>query len=66
MSEEFIIIAQCGKSLTVKIWKQGGTAKCLGGRWSFNTYPKPSLANLKEDIDRMCQNCEELKKEAQP
>lgn len=65
MSEEFTVIAQCDKPLTAKIWKQGGTAKCPG-RWSFNTYPKPSLADLRMDIYRMCQNCEELKKEAQP
>ncbi len=66
MSEVHLIKARCGYSVTVKIWKQGGSAKCPG-HWSFNTYPKPTLSSIKVDIDLMCKNCDDQRcKTCQP
>ncbi|MHA1286053.1 MAG: hypothetical protein ACTSPB_01495 [Candidatus Thorarchaeota archaeon] len=62
-TETFTIKGRCGKILHGKIWKQGGTLKCPN-HWSFNTYPKPSIEDLRQDMLTCCKDCEELKKEA--
>ena len=57
MSEKITVHGRCGKELTCKLWKQGGSVKCPEKGWSIVSYPRPSELQIYQDIMDLCEGC---------